>query len=109
MKLTITQELTLEAANKADVNIAAIVTRLQSLDVCSCSCLEPAQVKVAFLDWLIHHLESIEADPEYFVNENRKHFSRHIHDCLMDLECREYDPYGEDPGYCESEIKELVF
>ena len=109
MKLTITQELTLEAANKTNINIDDIVVRLQALDVCSCSCLEPEQVKVAFLDWLLHHLESIEADPQYFIRENSNHFDRHIHKCLMDLEERGYDPYGEDPGYYESEVEELVF
>ena len=109
MKLTATQQSTLEATNKADTDVDAIVTRLQALDVCSCSLLEPAQVKVAFLNWLTHHLESIEADPEYFIRENSNHFDRHIHNCLMDLECQEYDPYGEDPGYSEAQIKELMF
>ena len=114
MKLTATQQSTLEATSNADFNIDAIVTRLQALDVSSCSCLEPEQVKVAFLNWLTHHLESIETDPQYFIRENSNHFDRHIHNCLMDLECREYDPFGEDPfagdpEYSKSQTKELVF
>ncbi|MEG4084882.1 hypothetical protein [Microcoleus sp. POL10_C6] len=83
----------LEAIGKL-INLDEIVDRLQALDHQQCSLFTADQVKFAFLKWIENHLESIELQPEWFLNKDFKHFDRHLpFDDLQDaIELREYDP-----------------
>lgn len=81
----------LEAIGKL-INLDEIVDRLQALDCQQCSLFTPNQVKLAFLKWIENHLESIELQPEWFINKDFKHFDRHLpFNDLQDAIEREYD------------------
>ncbi|MEG4350202.1 hypothetical protein QUA74_10720 [Microcoleus sp. LAD1_D3] len=88
----------LEAIGKL-INLNEIVERLQALDHHQCSLFTPDQVKFAFLKWIEHHLESIEMQPEWYLNNDFKHFDRHLpFNLLQDAVEQEYDldaVYGE--------------
>ncbi|MEG4857098.1 hypothetical protein QUB75_04710 [Microcoleus sp. K1-B6] len=85
-------QMLLEAIGKL-INLNEIVDRLQALDHQQCSLFTPDQVKFAFLKWIENHLESIEMQPEWFINHDFKHFDRHLpFNDLQDVtELREYD------------------
>jgi|GEM_PF-2358025 len=85
-------QMLLEAIGKV-VNLDEIVDRLQALDCQQCSLFTPDQVKFAFLKWIENHLESIEMQPEWFINQDFKHFDRHLpFDALQETtDLREYD------------------
>ncbi|MEG4574277.1 hypothetical protein QUA56_16530 [Microcoleus sp. N3A4] len=75
------------------INLDEIVDRLQALDCQQCSLFTPDQVKFAFLKWIENHVESIEMQPEWFINQDFKHFDRHLpfDDLQEAIELREYD------------------
>ena len=60
------------------IDVDAIVERLQALDCQQCAAFTESQVKLAFLKWIENHIESIETDPEWFINRDFKHFSKHL-------------------------------
>jgi hypothetical protein len=82
----------LEAIGKL-INLDEIVDRLQALDCQQCSLFTPDQVKFAFLKWIENHVESIELQPEWFINQDFKHFDRHLpfDDLQEATDLREYD------------------
>lgn len=81
----------LEAIGKL-INLNEIVDRLQALDHHQCSLFTPEQVKFAFLKWIENHLESIELQPEWYLNQNFKHFDRYLpFDDLQEAVEREFD------------------
>jgi hypothetical protein len=87
----VADRMLLEAIGKL-INLDEIVDRLQALDCQQCSLFTPDQVKFAFLKWIENHLESIELQPEWFLNQNFKHFDRHLpFNDLQDAIEREYD------------------
>ncbi|MEG4497000.1 hypothetical protein QUB05_07315 [Microcoleus sp. F10-C6] len=89
----IADRMLLEAIGKL-INLNEIVDRLQDLDCQQCSLFTPDQVKFAFLKWIENHLESIEMQPEWFLNQDFKHFDRHLpfDDLQEATDFREYDP-----------------
>lgn len=87
----VADRMLLEAIDKL-INLNEIVDRLQALDCQQCSLFTPDQVKFAFLKWIENHLESIELQPEWFLNQDFKHFDRHLpFNDLQDAIEREYD------------------
>lgn len=82
----------LEAIGKL-INLDEIVDRLQALDCQQCSLFTPDQVKFAFLKWIENHIESIEMQPEWFINRDLKYFDRFLpFDELQEAtDLREYD------------------
>ena len=60
------------------VNLDEIVERLLATDCQQCSLFTHEQVKLAFLKWIEQHTESIEMQPEWFLNNEPKHFYRHL-------------------------------
>jgi hypothetical protein len=75
---TVTQSALLASINRLDIDIDKIVDRLQALTTQNSNFFTPEEVKVALLNWLQHHIESIESDPEWFINQNPKHFTKHL-------------------------------
>ncbi|PSB49751.1 hypothetical protein C7B67_16375 [filamentous cyanobacterium Phorm 6] len=75
------------------VNLDEVIERLQATDCQSCSLFTQEQVKFAFLKWIEQHIESIESDPEWFINRDFKHFYRNLpfDDLQQAIELREYD------------------
>ncbi|MEG4248724.1 hypothetical protein [Microcoleus sp. Pol10D4] len=68
----------LEEAIGKLINLNEIVDRLQALDCQHCTPFTTEQVKFAFLKWIENHLESIELQPEWFINRDFKHFERYL-------------------------------
>lgn len=68
----------LESAIGKLIDLDAIVDRLQATDCQQCAAFTHQQVKFAFLKWIENHIESIEMQPEWFTNQNFKHFSKHL-------------------------------
>ena len=60
------------------IDLDAITERLLATDCQQCSLFTHEQVKLAFLKWIEHNLDSIEEQPEWFLNEEPKHFYRHL-------------------------------
>lgn len=60
------------------MNLNEIVDRLQATDCQNCAAFTPEQVKFAFLKWLQNNLDSIEMQAEWFINQEPKHFERHL-------------------------------
>lgn len=85
-------KMLLQAIGKL-INLDEIVDRLQTLDCQQCSLFTPDQVKFAFLKWIENHVESIEMQPEWFINQDFKHFDRHLpfDDLQEATDLREYD------------------
>ncbi|MEG4396447.1 hypothetical protein QUB30_29100 [Microcoleus sp. BROC3] len=84
-------QILLEAIGKL-INLDEIVERLQAIDHQQSSLFTPDQVKFAFLKWIENHLESIELQPEWYLNKDFKHFNRHLpFDELQDAVEREFD------------------
>ncbi|MEG4044598.1 hypothetical protein [Microcoleus sp. Pol17_C1] len=88
----VADRILLEAIGKL-IDLNEIVDRLQALDCLQCSLFTPDQVKFAFLKWLENHLESIEMQPEWFINKDFKHFDRYLpfDDLQEATDLREYD------------------
>ncbi|MEG3981858.1 hypothetical protein QUA08_13890 [Microcoleus sp. T3B2] len=82
------------------IDLNAITERLLATDCQQCSMFSHEQVKYAFLKWLEQHIDSIEMQSEWFINEEPKHFYRHLpfDDLQEATDLREYD-YEET--YCE--------
>jgi len=68
----------LEEAIGKLINLDEIVDRLQATDCQNCAPYTAQQVKFAFLKWIENHLESIEQQPEWFLNNDAKHFDKHL-------------------------------
>ncbi|MEG5063152.1 hypothetical protein QUB33_05960 [Microcoleus sp. B3-A4] len=84
-------QMLLEAIGKL-INLDEIVERLQALDHYQCSLFTADEVKFAFLKWIENHLESIELQPEWFLNKDFKHFDRHLpFDELQEAVEQEFD------------------
>lgn len=86
------------------VNLDEVIDRLQATDCQNCSMFSKEQVKFAFLKWIEQHIESIETDPEWFINHNFKHFYRNLpFDELVEMiDLREYEQNeGFDEQYEE--------
>ena len=60
------------------IDLDAITERLLATDCQQCSLFTHEQVKLAFLKWIEHNLDSIEEQPEWFLNNEPKHFYRHL-------------------------------
>ncbi len=60
------------------IDLDAITERLLATDCQQCSNFTHEQVKLAFLKWIEHNLDSIEEQPEWFLNNEPKHFYRHL-------------------------------
>lgn len=60
------------------IEVDEIVERLLATDCQQCSNFTHDQVKHAFLKWIRHHVESIEEQPEWFLNNEPKHFNRFL-------------------------------
>ena len=60
------------------IDLDAITQRLLATDCQQCSLFTHEQVKLAFLKWIEHNLDSIEEQPEWFLNNEPKHFYRHL-------------------------------
>ncbi|MEG3899016.1 MULTISPECIES: hypothetical protein [unclassified Microcoleus] len=60
------------------INVDEIVQRLWATDCQQCSLFTEEQVKFAFLKWIENNLESIEMQPEWFLNQEPKHFYRNL-------------------------------
>ena len=75
------------------IDLDAITERLLATDCQQCSLFTHEQVKLAFLKWIEHNLDSIEEQPEWFINQDLKHFYRHLpfDDLQEATELREYD------------------
>ena len=75
------------------IDLDAITERLLATDCQQCSLFTHEQVKLAFLKWIEHNLDSIEESPEWFLNNEPKHFYRHLpFDELQEAtDLREYD------------------
>ncbi len=71
------------------IDLDAITERLLATDCQQCSNFTHEQVKLAFLKWIEHNLESIEEQPEWFLNNEPKHFYRHL----------PFDEQGDDLRY----------
>ncbi|MEG4445081.1 hypothetical protein QUB47_23640 [Microcoleus sp. AT9_B5] len=84
-------QMLLETIGKL-INLDEIVDRLQAIDHHQCSLFTPEQVKFAFLKWIENHLESIELQPEWYLNKDFKHFDRHLpFDELQEAVEQEFD------------------
>ena len=82
----------LESAISKLIDLDAITERLLATDCQQCSLFTHEQVKFAFLKWIEQHIESIEMQPEWFINHDFKHFDRNLpFDELQD----EHYPYDE--------------
>ena len=83
------------------VNLDEIVERLLATDCQECSLFTHEQVKLAFLKWIENHIESIEMQPEWFLNNEPKHFYRHLpFDELQEAtDLREYEQDEYDERY----------
>ncbi|MEG4803556.1 hypothetical protein QUB63_22605 [Microcoleus sp. ARI1-B5] len=93
MKLTATQEFTKQALEKLDLNIDAIVERLQHCGVCDCQFFSKEEVELAFLNWFNHHVQTIEADTQWFIVKDFKHFEKSLDFDRLQESCEtEYDP-----------------
>ena len=70
-------------------------------DCQQCSLFTHEQVKLAFLKWIEHNLDSIEEQPEWFLNNEPKHFYRHLpFDELQEAtDLREYE--NDDEKYAD--------
>ena len=88
------------------IDLDAITERLLATDCQQCSLFTHEQVKLAFLKWIEHNLDSIEEQPEWFLNNEPQHFYRHLpFDELQDAtELREYD-YEETYSELEDDEK----
>lgn len=75
------------------IDLDAITERLLATDCQQCSLFTHEQVKHAFLKWIEHNLDSIEEQPEWFLNNEPKHFYRHLpfDDLQEATELREYE------------------
>ncbi len=75
------------------IDLDAITERLLATDCQQCSLFTHEQVKLAFLKWIEHNLDSIEEQPEWFLNNEPRHFYRHLSfDELQEAtDLREYD------------------
>jgi hypothetical protein len=75
------------------IDLDAITERLLATDCQQCSNFTHEQVKFAFLKWIEQHIESIEMQPEWFINNEPKHFYRHLpfNDLQEATDLREYD------------------
>ncbi|MEG4907016.1 hypothetical protein QUA85_11355 [Microcoleus sp. F8-C4] len=60
------------------LNLDEIIERLQATDCQNCAPFTTEQVKFAFLKWLQNNLDSIEMQPEWFINQEPKHFERYL-------------------------------
>jgi hypothetical protein len=80
------------------IDLDAIVDRLQAVDCQQCSMFSHEQVKYAFLKWLEQHIDSIEDQPEWFLNNEPKHFYRHLpfDDLQSATELREYEESDDE-------------
>lgn len=83
----------LESAIGKLIDLDAIVARLQAVDCQGCAPFTESQVKFAFLKWIEEHIESIEMQPEWFINQDFKHFDRNLpfDDLQEGTDLREYD------------------
>ena len=81
------------------IDLDAITERLLATDCQQCSLFTHEQVKLAFLKWIEHNLDSIEEQPEWFLNNEPKHFYRHLpFDELQEAtDLREYE--NDDEKY----------
>lgn len=75
------------------IDLDAITERLLATDCQQCSMFTHEQVKLAFLKWIEQHIDSIEEQPDWFINNEPKHFYRHLpFDELQEAtDLREYD------------------
>lgn len=76
-KPTASDKMLEEAIGKL-INLDAITERLLAIDCQQCSLFTHEQVKFAFLKWIEQRIESIEEQPEWFLNNEPKHFNRHL-------------------------------
>ena len=91
-KLTAFDKMLADSIGKL-IDLDAITERLLATDCQQCSLFTHEQVKLAFLKWIEHNLDSIEEQPEWFINQDLKHFYRHLpfDDLQEATELREYD------------------
>ncbi|MEG3842624.1 hypothetical protein [Microcoleus sp. herbarium14] len=83
----------LESAIGKLIDLDTITERLLATDCQQCSLFTREQVQHAFLKWVEHNLDSIEEQPEWFLNNEPKHFYRHLpfDDLQESTDLREYD------------------
>jgi hypothetical protein len=76
-KSALSDKMLLDSIGKL-IDLDAIIDRLQAIDCQQCAAFTNEQVKFAFLKWIENHLESIEMQPEWFINKDFKHFNKHL-------------------------------
>ncbi|MCT7965036.1 hypothetical protein NG799_01655 [Laspinema sp. D1] len=61
------------------IDIKAIATRLQAVGIMECQCVPTETVEYAVSEWFKAIVDSIESDPEWFINKfNQEKFRKHI-------------------------------
>ncbi|MCC3459812.1 MAG: hypothetical protein EAZ73_09195 [Oscillatoriales cyanobacterium] len=81
MKLTATQEIIEQMLDKLDINIDAIVNRLFGTGFID-DRFTSDEVKVAFYNWFMYHVECIEADAEFHIKGEKRFYQSLPYDRL---------------------------
>jgi hypothetical protein len=82
------------------IDLDAMVDRLQATDCQHCAPFTIEQVKFAFKEWIEQHIESIEMQPEWFINREFKYCDRH----LPELDSYYFPEQEDDLGLLAEEL-----
>ena len=82
------------------IDLDAMVDRLQATDCQHCAPFTIEQVKFAFKEWIEQHIESIEIQPEWFINREFKYCDRH----LPELDSYYFPEQEDDLGLLAEEL-----
>jgi len=77
VKWTTSDKMLADAIGKM-IDLDAVIERLQAVDCQNCSLFTKEQVRFAFLKWIEHHIESIEMQPEWYINRDFRYFERNL-------------------------------